>query len=341
MNANAPSRIAAPEQGQQRRGRTPWTRVGPDDRVDQQRQAAGDGERARHVQRRAGLRPGVRQPGGGRGEQRQADRHVDEQHPAPAEQIGEDAAAEDADCGAARSRGGPRAERPAASDGVGERRRDEAQGGGSQDGAADALGRTGGDQHAAALREASEQAEEGEEGEADHEDAAAAEEVGSTPAEHQEPGEGERVGVHDPLQRGGRHVQVDAHLRERDVNDRDVEHDHELRQATDGENGPGGHRERRCGSGEARTGDWTLGTAPRSLSGQLFNVEAIRLRYDRPSRVSNYSTLKDYRVCRGREGRARPGRRASRCLEEAEPGAGCSGQSGHDQAATPDALHRA
>ena len=68
---------------------------------------------------------------------------------------------------------------------------------------------------------------------ADEEHAAAAEQVGRAPAEHQEAGERQRVGVDHPLQAGGREMQPGAHRRQRDVDDRDVEDDHELGQADD------------------------------------------------------------------------------------------------------------
>ena len=67
------------------------------------------------------------------------------------------------------------------------------------------------------------------------EHAPATEQVGGPPAEHQEAREGDRVGVDDPLQAGGREVETVAHRRQRDVDDGDVEDDHELRQADDGQ----------------------------------------------------------------------------------------------------------
>ena len=54
-------------------------------------------------------------------------------------------------------------------------------------------------------------------------------------AEHQEAREGDRVGVDDPLQAGGREMQPVAHRRQRHVHDGDVEDHHELGQADDGQ----------------------------------------------------------------------------------------------------------
>jgi hypothetical protein len=74
----------------------------------------------------------------------------------------------------------------------------------------------------------------GEEADADQEDLAAGEEVGGAPGQHQEAGEGQRVGVDDPLQAGVGEAERGVDVRQRDVDDRDVEDHHELRQ-TDGE----------------------------------------------------------------------------------------------------------
>ena len=63
---------------------------------------------------------------------------------------------------------------------------------------------------------------------ADEEHAPAAEQVRGAPAEHQEAGERERVGVDDPLEAGGREAEPVADRRQRDVDDRHVEDDHEL-----------------------------------------------------------------------------------------------------------------
>ena len=58
---------------------------------------------------------------------------------------------------------------------------------------------------------------------AGQEHAPAAEQVGGAAAEQQEAGEGQRVGVDDPLQARGREVRPCADRRQRDVDDRDVE----------------------------------------------------------------------------------------------------------------------
>ena len=79
----------------------------------------------------------------------------------------------------------------------------------------------------------------GEQHEADEEDLLAPGQVAGAAAEEQEAAEHQRVGVHDPLQVGVRHVEVLLDRRQRDVHDRRVEDDHELRQADEDEDEPG------------------------------------------------------------------------------------------------------
>ena len=71
------------------------------------------------------------------------------------------------------------------------------------------------------------------------EQALPAEQVGRAPAEQQEAAEDERVGVDDPLQaRPARSARPVLDRRQRDVHDRRVEHDHELRDADEDEDEP-------------------------------------------------------------------------------------------------------
>ena len=62
---------------------------------------------------------------------------------------------------------------------------------------------------------------------------ALAEVVGGAPAEHQEAGERDRVGVDDPLQLGRGEAEARLDRGQRDVDDAQVEDDHELRDAAD------------------------------------------------------------------------------------------------------------
>ena len=72
----------------------------------------------------------------------------------------------------------------------------------------------------------------------DHEDAAAAEQVGEPAAEQQEPAEGEHVGVDDPGEVVLGEVECGADRRQGDVHDRGVEDDHELGDAEERERLP-------------------------------------------------------------------------------------------------------
>ena len=58
--------------------------------------------------------------------------------------------------------------------------------------------------------------------------APAADDVRKPPAEQHEATKDERVGAHDPLQVLLREAQVKLDRRQRNIHDRDVEHDHEL-----------------------------------------------------------------------------------------------------------------
>ena len=74
-----------------------------------------------------------------------------------------------------------------------------------------------------------------EDGEAGDEHAAAPEQVGRAAAEQQEAAEDERVGADHPLQVLLREPEVGLDRGQRDVHDRDVEDDHELHDAEEGE----------------------------------------------------------------------------------------------------------
>ncbi len=80
-------------------------------------------------------------------------------------------------------------------------------------------------------READRGARGGEDDDAGEEDFAPPEQVAEAPAGDEQHGERQRVGVDGPLQRGGRRVQAALDRRQRDVDDRVVEHDHEQREA--------------------------------------------------------------------------------------------------------------
>ena len=124
--------------------RAPAGVVGVDERVDEQREAGGDRDRAGDVEvRRATLVAALGQQA--RREQRggQADRHVDEQHPLPAGPLGQHAAEQHAGGAARAGDRAPDAERLVALGALGERRRDDRQRGGGDERRAEALRRRG------------------------------------------------------------------------------------------------------------------------------------------------------------------------------------------------------
>src|SRR5207253_7102446 len=79
-------------------------------------------------------------------------------------------------------------------------------------------------------------------------DLSPAEDVTGPAAEEQQPGEGQGVGVDDPLQVGAREAERVLNVWQRDVDDRRVEDHHQLRGGNDGERS----EERRVGK-ECRT----------------------------------------------------------------------------------------
>jgi hypothetical protein len=161
----------------------------------------------------------------------EADRHVDEEDPLPRERAGEDPAEQQAEGAAAGRDRTPDAERLRALGALGERRGDDRQRRRRDQRAAEALEAAGGDQHPGAGGEAVEQRGGREDEHAGDEQPAPADEVGGAAAEQQEPAEHQRVGVDHPLQVRRRELEVVLDRRQRDVHDRGVEDDHELREA--------------------------------------------------------------------------------------------------------------
>ena len=188
----------------------------------------------------------------GERDQHGADRHVDEQDPAPAQRLGEHAAEQRARRSAAGGDGAPDAQRAVALGPFGEGRRDDRQRGRRDDRAAEALQPAGRHEQAGARRQRAEQRGEREHGDADDEHPLAPEQVARAAAEHQEPGEGHRVRAHHPLQVVLGEVQRGADGRQRDVHDRHVEDHHELRGAGDQQDQPGVGRA--AGGGHASNG---------------------------------------------------------------------------------------
>ena len=135
---------------------------------------------------------------------------------------------------------GPDAQRAGALAALGERVRHDRQRGGRHERGAEALQRASADEELGRRRETVEQRREGEERDARDEEVPAAEEVRGAPTEQQEPTEHQCVRVQHPLQRRRREPEVGLDRRQRHVHDRRVEDDHELAQADDEEDEPGG-----------------------------------------------------------------------------------------------------
>ena len=74
--------------------------------------------------------------------------------------------------------------------------------------------------------------------EPEHEHPPPTEQVGRPPAQHQEAGEGQGVGVDHPLLPGHRQAEVGPHLGQGHVDDGHVQDHHELGGAADGQDGP-------------------------------------------------------------------------------------------------------
>ena len=212
--------------------------------VDDADQAEGAGERAGQVEP-AGLALGLGQVARREEGDEQADRHVDEEGPAPVH-LGEGATEDEADRGAGAGHGGVDAHGAVALLAGGEGRGDQGERGRGGDRGADALQDARADHHRLVLGEPAEQRGDREHGDADDEHPAAAEDVAEPAAEQQQAAEGERVGVHHPRQAAPAEAEVGLDVGQRDVHDGAVEHDHQLGAADDGEGEAEPAGSRRC-----------------------------------------------------------------------------------------------
>ena len=163
------------------------------------------------------------------------DRRVDQQHPAPAELLCDDAAEQRSGGAACPVHRRPQADRAVKLRAGRERRRDDRQRRRGHERAAEALHAASDDQHAAARREAARQRRDREQDQRRRERPPLPEVVGGAAAEHQEARERDRVRVDDPLQVSRGEVQARLDRRQRDVDDAQVEDHHELRHAADDE----------------------------------------------------------------------------------------------------------
>ena len=178
----------------------------------------------------------------------QQERSADEGHaredqvhverPAPGQVLGQRTAEQQADRAAGGGDGAVDAERLAALLRLGERRGQQRQRRRDQDRAERALAGPGDDQHGEVDRGAADGRDAGEAEQPGQERHLPAEQVGQPPAEQQQAAEGQGVGGHHPLPVHRGEMQRVLRGRQRDVHHRDVEDDHELREADDAEDEP-------------------------------------------------------------------------------------------------------
>jgi hypothetical protein len=166
---------------------------------------------------------------------READRDVDVEHRPPPEAGRQRTADRRADRERRPDRRAVDRERTRPLTGIGERVREQGEGGGEEDGAAEPLHGASGVEHADAADDGAPEGRAREEDEAAGEDPPAPEAVGDRAGGEDDGGERERVRVHDPLQAGDAGVEAGRDLRQRRVDDGDVEHEHRRREADDGE----------------------------------------------------------------------------------------------------------
>ena len=200
----ATSSTAAAANSVERGRRAPAVGAGLGEPVDQGQQAAGDGGRAGEVVAVVGRGPALRdEPGGGHG-RRDGDRHVDQQRPAPGGVLGQHAAEDEADGGAAAGDAAVDAEGAGPLLGLGEGDREQREGGGGHDGGEGALQGPGAEEHGRVLGQPAEGRGAGEAEQADDEHPLAPEVVGDAAAEQQQAAEGQGVGGQHPLAVGRR-----------------------------------------------------------------------------------------------------------------------------------------
>ena len=152
--------------------------------------------------------------------------------------LDEDAAEQQAHRAATDRDRGPHAHRLRPLGTLGERRGHDRERGGGDERCAEALQPAGDDEELRGRREPADERADGEDHHTGEEHSLPADEVACPAAQQQEAAEDERVCVHDPLQVGARHLEVGLDRRQRDVDDRRVEDDHELRDADEDENEP-------------------------------------------------------------------------------------------------------
>ena len=261
---NQPNSATAARQRQQRLPRAPADARRAHDSEHKRGQPAGDKDGPGDIERLAlALRTALFEECPGGDECHEPDRDVDEQDPSPRQLLGEDPAQQRPGSTAGAGDRAPYPHRPGAGlwlpEGCGEDR----QGGGREDRSPESLSSPGADEHGLILSEATEQAGKGEHTETEEEDPTPAEKVGRSPAEEEETGKGERVGIEHPLQLGLRKAKAVLDRRQRHIDDRHVEQHHELGHAGQGEHNPVRNLARRAlGLAQVHAGFHSMCIAP-------------------------------------------------------------------------------
>ena len=195
-------------------------------------EAGGAQERAGQVEpaplRRAGVRGDHPAGGDGKGD---ADREVDEEDRLPAEQLGQDSAEQHADSRAGATDGAPGSQRVGARRALREGAHQDRQGRGRQQRGAEPLAGASGEQRRGTARERGGQRGGDEHAETGQEHAPAAQEVSGASAEEQQASEDERVARDGPADIAAGDAEALGDVRHGDVDGRDVEDDHQLRDA--------------------------------------------------------------------------------------------------------------
>ncbi len=168
------------------------------------------------------------QPGGQRNSC-DADGHVDEEDPRPAERRREQAAEQNTGGSTASRCGAVDAERGVPLTPVREGRHQQREGSGSEQRSSKTLDGPERDERAFRPGQAAEQGADREDGEPGYEQSPAAQEVGKPTTEEQRPAEHDRVRRDHPLQARLREAEIQLDRGQRHVHDRNVEDDHELR----------------------------------------------------------------------------------------------------------------
>ena len=166
------------------------------------------------------------------------DRDVDEEDPVPAERLGQCAACEQAERSAGDRHEHVRAHRTGAISGHGELGDDDREDHRRLERRTNALQEASPDQETLGRRDAAQHRRDGEDDQAEQEHALTTEEIAEPSRQQQEAAERDQERVDDPGEVPLGEVEIVLDRRKRDVHDRRIEHDHQLRQADDRERHP-------------------------------------------------------------------------------------------------------